>query len=132
MRPLIEDRYGVKIVALSRDTQAQVQRQQKRDSLSFTLLSDPKLAVIRQFGLVHHKGLPFKTFHLFGIPLGVPRKPQSMAIPTTLIVDQDGIVRWIDQADDYRMRGDEARIRAALADVFGEPGASQPDAADLA
>ena len=121
MRPLIEDEYGLTIVALSRDTQDDVARQLARDRLSFCLLSDPELVVIKQFGLIHHKGLAFQTFNVLGIPLGWPTKFQHMAIPTTLIVDESGTVRWIDQADDYRQRGDKARIRAALVEVFGQP-----------
>lgn len=123
MRPLIEDEYGVSIVALSRDTQDEVKKQLERDKLSFCLLSDPKLAVIKQFGLIHQKALAFQTFHVLGIPLGWPTKFQRMAIPTTLIVDESGTVRWIDQADDYRQRGDQARIRDALTEVFGTPSA---------
>jgi hypothetical protein len=41
-----------------------------------------------------------------------------MAIPTTLLVDEDGIVRWIDQADDYRIRSDTARVLTAAAEAF--------------
>lgn len=118
MRPLIEDEYGVEIIALSRDTREQVARHRARDGLSFTMLSDPALKVIGQFGLIHQKGLAFHTFTILGIPLGWPTRFQRMAIPTTLIVDETGIVRWIDQADDYRQRGDAARIRAALRQVF--------------
>lgn len=47
------------------------------------------------------------------------RKGQ-MAIPTTLLLDEEGIVRWIDQADDYRLRGDRARTENALKRVYGE------------
>jgi hypothetical protein len=43
-----------------------------------------------------------------------------MAIPTTLILDEDGIVRWIDQAEDYRLRGDRTRTEGALREAFGE------------
>lgn len=43
-----------------------------------------------------------------------------MAIPTTLILDEEGIVRWINQADDYRIRGDRERTEQALIDVFGQ------------
>lgn len=119
MRPLIENRYGLHIVALSKDNQQQAQFQRQRDHLSFTLLTDPKLDLIKQFGLLHRHGLEFDTFFVFGIPLGYPTKFKEMAIPTTLIIDEKGIIRWIDQADDYRMRGDEARIEAALESIFG-------------
>ena len=44
---------------------------------------------------------------------------KTMAIPTTMLVDEEGVIRWIDQADDYRVRGDDARIREAVQSVFG-------------
>ena len=44
-----------------------------------------------------------------------------MAIPTTLLIDEKGIIRWIDQADDYRLRSDNERVMTAVREVFGEP-----------
>ncbi len=109
------DSHDVRVVALSRDTVAKAARHKQTDGLPFTLLSDPELAVIGQYGLVHQKGIPFVTFTVLGIPLGWPAmKIEPMAIPTTLLVDAGGVVRWIDQATDYRMRGDEVRIRDAV------------------
>ena len=64
------------------------------------------------------QAIAFTAFTLFGIPMGWPRGRDRMAIPTTLIVDEGGVVRWIDQATDYRQRGDQQRIHAALHDVF--------------
>lgn len=129
MRPLIEDEYRVNIVAISCDSQQHVARHRERDGISFPLLSDPKLEIIRQFGLVHQKGLAFQTFNLLGVPLGWPTGFRRMAIPTTLLIDEQGMVRWIDQAEDYRQRGDETRISQALAEVFGEAGAVTFDGA---
>lgn len=51
----------------------------------------------------------------------VPIRPtgyKTMAIPTTLLVDEQGVVRWIDQADAYRLCGDERRVSQALAEAF--------------
>ena len=121
MSPLLE-RYGVRVVALSKDTVSQAAAQNHRDRLPFLLLSDPKLKVIEAFGLLHHKAIQFTSFVLFGIPLGYPNGFKTMAIPTTLLIDEAGVVRFIDQADDYRVRGDEERIREALRSIFGEAG----------
>ena len=111
--------YGVKVVAVSKDTPAQVRAHRERDRLEkVTLLADPELVVIRAYGLLHRKALEFKTWTVLGMPLGVPTKRKLMAIPTTLLVDEHGVVRWIDQADDYRIRGDEARVVKALGDAF--------------
>lgn len=117
MQPLL-DEYNVKVVAISKDTVAQAAKQKKRDKLSFTLLSDPKLKVINKYGLIHRNGFEFFTIFLWGFPLGVPIGFRRMAIPTTLMIDENGIVRWIDQADDYRLRGDVERIKNALERVY--------------
>ena len=114
MRPIFEA-HGVEVVAISKDDVEDARRHRNRDDLSFSLLSDPDLKVHRAYGLVHQKGLEYITFYVFGVPLGWPTGFQSMAIPTTLLVDEEGIVRWIDQTDDYRLRGDARRIETALA-----------------
>ena len=113
--------HGLTMLALSKDTVADAAHHKKRDGLSFTLLSDPELEVIRQFGLEHHKAIEFSTgsFTLFGIPLALVPSVKTMAIPTTLLIDEQGIVRWIDQADDYRIRSDNQRVMNAAAKLFG-------------
>ena len=89
---------------------------------AITLLADPELEVIGRFGLRHHRTLRFSSpvLRLFGLPLGLPVGFEAMAIPTTLLVDEHGIVRWIDQADDYRIRSDAERVTSAIAEVFGD------------
>ena len=47
-----------------------------------------------------------------------------MAIPTTLLVDEGGVIRWIDQADDYRLRSSQERVLQAVKEAFGQSGAS--------
>ena len=113
MSPLLK-RHRVRVVAISRDSVRQAAMMHKRDGLSFTLLADPKLEVIKQYGLLHRKGFAFFTFFVGGIALGFPTGFQKMAIPTSILVDEQGRIRWIDQAGDYRLRGDAARIENAL------------------
>jgi alkyl hydroperoxide reductase subunit AhpC len=122
MAPLLAE-YGVTVVALSKDTVEQAAAQRVRDGLSFSLLSDPELTVIKRFGLLHEGAIVFRTFLVGSLrfPLGWPIGFKQMAIPTTLLLDEQHVVRWVDQADDYRVRGDESRTRAALLQTFGEP-----------
>ena len=120
MRPLLE-RYGVTVIALSKDPPETARAHRERDGLRFTLLTDPDLEIIERFGLLHEGAVEFRTFFLAGhFPLGWPTGFKQMAIPTTLLLDEQGIVRWIDQADDYRLRGDRARTENALRTVYGE------------
>lgn len=118
MSPLFET-YDVGVYAMSKDSPEEVRFHRERDQLTnVSLLSDSHMEMIRAYGLEHHKAIEFKTWNIFGIPLGFPIGYKSMAIPTTLLIDEKGIIRWIDQADDYRMRGDEERVRAALEEAF--------------
>ena len=118
--------HGVQLIAVSKDSVSQAARQKDRDGLSFPLLSDEKLQVIRAYGLEHHKALEFSTlsFSLFGLPLALVPSVKTMAIPTTLLIDEKGVIRWIDQSEDYRLRSSEERILKAVDDAFGKSAAA--------
>lgn len=112
--------YGVSIVALSKDSVATAAAHRKRDGLALTLLADPELKIIRQYGVEHHKAVEFSTgsFMLFGIPLALFPSFKTMAIPTTLLVDEAGKIAWIDQSEDYRMRSEVAMVLDAVKTAF--------------
>jgi peroxiredoxin len=114
------DEHGVNLVALSKDTVEEAATHKIRDGLSMTLLADPKLDVIRQYGVEHHKALGFNTgsFAVFGIPLALTPSFKTMAIPTSLLVDENGVIRWIDQTDDYRLRSSNERVLQAVSEAF--------------
>ena len=122
MSPLLEE-LGVELVGISRDDVEQARMMHEQDSLgrALLLLADPELEVIRQFGLEHHKTVVTTSpmVRVFGLPLGMPKGMEAMAIPTTMLIDEQGIIRWIDQAEDYRIRSDAARVESALRRVFG-------------
>lgn len=118
MLPLFE-RYGVTVVAISRDTPAEAHAHRRRDGLTFPLLCDPDLHIIRRYGLLHQSGLRFFTFYLLGVPIGWPTGFQRLALPTTLLIDETGLVCWIDQTNDYRLRGTVQRLEAALLAAWG-------------
>lgn len=113
--------FGLSVIILSKDTVEEAAIHKERDGLSLQLLSDAKLKVIRQYGVEHHKAFGFDTgtFTVFGIPVGFRPSFKAMAIPTTLLIDENGIVRWIDQADDYRLRSNNDRVMSAVKEVFG-------------
>ena len=73
------------------------------------MLADPDLRVTRALGL-ENTALQVKPPNLAGLP-----------IPTTILVDADHIVRWIDQASDYQIRAAPERVRAALVEALGAP-----------
>ena len=114
-------RHNVRVVALSKDDPATAARHKQRDGLSMTLLSDPELEVIRAFGLEHHKAIEFSKigFTLGGLPLALVPSFETMAIPTTLLIDEQGQIRWVDQSEDYRLRSAEDRVLGAVEAAFG-------------
>jgi peroxiredoxin len=95
----------VSMVAVSPDTAAEAAAMKRRYGLGMGLLSDESLAVTRLYGIEHQKA--------FAVAPG-RSIVRSLAVPTTILVDASGIVRWIDQSDDYRIRSDADRVLAAV------------------
>ena len=84
------------VVALSKDTPEAARRHRERDALRFTLLCDPELQVIRQYGVEHRKALEISDgprVSLLGMAVGTRPSFRHMAAPTTLLVDETGVIR---------------------------------------
>jgi peroxiredoxin len=113
---------NVEVIALSKDSVEAAATHKVRDRISMQLLADPMLKVIRQYGVEHDKAIEVSTgkMNLFGIHLAMMPSIKTMAIPTTLLIDEEGIVRWIDQTDDYRLRSHNERILQVVATTFAE------------
>ena len=77
----------------------------RKHGFTTTVLSDESLAVTEQYNLRHDKA----------IAMDPKRKMmRSLAIPTTFLVGADGNIKWIDRAEDYRVRSDADRVLAAV------------------
>ncbi len=111
---------NVEVIALSKDSVDAAASHKVRDGISMQLLADPSLTIIRQYGVEHHKAIEVSTgkINLFGVHLAMVPSVKTMAIPTTLLIDEEGIVRWIDQTDDYRLRSHNERILQAVESTF--------------
>lgn len=106
LRPAL-DAEGVKIVTLSTATSRKIRMGHRVHGLKATMLADPKLKVVEQFGYGNKNINNFKTPRRLGLP-----------VPTTLLVDSEGKVVWNDQTDNYVRRSDPQVIGAALAEHF--------------
>lgn len=93
-------------MAISTDTPEQIRAGRSKHGLDAHLLSDPDLEVTDRLNLRN----PFNLK-----PGGVGGLP----IPTTFLVDAEGIVRWIDQTDDYMLRSQPDRVLAAIEEALG-------------
>ena len=101
LRPEL-DAKGVEIVAVSTDTPEKIRAGRHKHGLQAVMIADHDLSVTDAFGLRNqgaHSGPP-------GLP-GLP-------VPTTLLADATGTIRWIDQSENYQRRSDPTRVRAAL------------------
>lgn len=108
--------YDVAIVAVCADDAAAIRAGRVKHGLDATMLPDPDLAITDLYGLRNPRNFIPKP----GLVVPLP-------IPTTILVDADGVVRWIDQASDYMRRSHPDVVRAVLRDTFGEPGAVTRD-----
>ena len=101
------DAKGVQIVTLCSDSPAQIRAGRAKHGARALMLSDETLAVTDRFDLRN------PTNFAPGKDGGLPTL-RALPIPTTILVDAQGIVRWIDQSTDYQVRSDPERVRAAL------------------
>lgn len=115
--------HAVEVVAISKDPPADARRHLARDGLRLTLLCDPDLRAIRRYGVEHRRALEISRglrVSLLGLEVGTIPRFVPMAAPTTLLIDELGVVRWVDQTDDYKVRSSAERVLAKIVEVFGE------------
>jgi len=83
---------GIKLAALSADRVDELRPFKQKHNWNITLLADPDLVVHRQYRVDFRKFTP-------------KRGPfRDLAIPTTILIDRDGRVLWLEQTSDFRVR----------------------------
>jgi peroxiredoxin len=108
---------GVQLIAISPQTPDNSLSMQEKQSLGFTVLSDPGNTLARHLGVLtrptdeaqeaqRRLGLDLTTVNADGTT-GLP-------MPTTLAVGTDRTVRWIDVHPDYSTRTEPGTILTAL------------------
>jgi peroxiredoxin len=100
LRPKFDSR-GIQLVTVCSDTPEQIRKGKKKHGAQAVMLSDSDLKITRQYNLINEKNLS-------------PKGISALSIPTTFLVDAEGIVRWIDQSEDYQIRSGPDRIMAAI------------------
>ncbi len=101
------DDHDVQLVTLCTDTPEQIRKGMDDHGAKAVMLSDRDLSVVHLYNLENKN----PQVNFWGAP-GLP-------IPTTILADRDGIVRWIDQSDDYRVRSQPDRVIRALREALG-------------
>ena len=90
---------GVQVLAISPDTNERSQDLAERLKARYRFLADRDLAVTRRYGLLHPRGGP---------------GGDDVPAPATIVLDRDGIVRWLTVAVNYQVRPDPADIARAV------------------
>ncbi len=76
------------------------------------MLSDPKLVVTDMFG-----------YRNIGIHSGPPDEERpALPVPTSLLVDANGKVLWMDQSENYQRRNGPEVVLAAMETYLDNPG----------
>jgi len=104
LRPEFDER-GVEILTVSTDTPDELAKGHHRHQLGATMLSDRELDVTDRFGLRNkgaHSGPP------------PPIAAKALPVPTSLLVDSNGRVLWMDQSENYQRRSAPEQVLSAL------------------
>jgi peroxiredoxin len=90
---------------------------QEKNELTFTVLSDPGNQVARAVGILTAPSAEARAAQLeLGLDLVEVNADGTtgLPMPTTVIVDADHVIRWIDVHPDYTTRSEPSEILAAL------------------
>ncbi len=90
---------------ISSDTVTQSAAGRGRHGLDAVVLSDADLRITDLYNLRTTRNVAPKKGMIVDLP-----------IPTTFLVGADGLVKWVDQADDYMIRSAPDRVRCAIVD----------------
>ena len=118
------DRRGVALLAVSPQKPDGTLSMQEKHDLSYTVLSDPGNVLARTVGIVTAPSAEVREAQRqLGLDLTVGNADGTTAIPiaTTLIVDGDHVVQWVDVHPNYATRSEPAAILAALDATVVEP-----------
>ena len=91
------------MVTVSTDLPEEIREGRTVHGLQARMLSDRELAVTDAFGLRNQ-----------GIHTGPIVGAEALPVPTSLLIDADGRVLWMDQSEDYQRRSGPEVVLAAL------------------
>jgi peroxiredoxin len=114
---------GVKLVAISPQAPDGSLSMQEKNGLTFTVLSDPGNQLAKAAGTLTAPSTEVRAAQLeLGLDLTTVNADGAIDIPmpTSIIVDADHQVRWIDVHPDYSTRSEPDQILAALDTVVAK------------
>ena len=105
------DQRGVLVVTVSTDLPEEIAEERHLHGLQARMLSDQQLTVTDKFGL--------RNTAVHTAPPG--DDTEALPVPTTLLIDKEGRVLWMDISEDYQRRSDPSVVLAAMREHFDTP-----------
>ena len=106
---------GVKLIAVSSDNADELRMFAKKHDWAIRLLADPDLAAHRLYNVQHRK-------------FAARRGPfREIAIPTTILLDRNGRVLWLERTPDFRVRPQADMVLAKTRALLHQPVAAAQD-----
>ncbi|MDI5973892.1 peroxiredoxin-like family protein [Streptomyces sp. SL13] len=112
------DARGVALVAVSPQKPDESLSLAEKHALTYAVVSDPGNRIARQLGIVFTLGRGAREAQAkLGLDLAAVNADGTAELPlaTTVLVDTDGTIRWIDVHPDYTTRSEPAEILEAVA-----------------
>ena len=119
--PALAER-GVGLVAISPQTPDGSLSMKESTELTFTVLSDPGNQIAEQLGILTAPSNGVRAAQLqLGLDLTQVNADGTtgLPMPTVVIADADGVIRWIDVHPDYSTRTEPSQVLQALTETFG-------------
>jgi peroxiredoxin len=109
---------GIPLVAISPQTTDASLSTQETKELTFTVLSDPGNQIAGQLGILTGPSDGVRAAQLrLGLDLTKVNADgtTTLPMPTVIIVDSDGVIRWMDVRADYTTRTEPDQVLQAIA-----------------
>jgi peroxiredoxin len=113
---------GIPLVAISPQTPDGSLSTRETKELTFTVLSDPGNQIASQLGILTAPSNGARAAQLqLGLDLTKVNADgtTTLPMPTVIVVDASGIIRWIDVHVDYTTRTEPDRVLQAVAQALG-------------
>lgn len=113
---------GIALIAVSPQKPDGSMSMQEKNELTFTVLSDPGNSIATALGILTQPTADARAAQLtLGLDLTTINADGTLRVPmpTTVLVDADGTIRWIDVHPDYTTRTEPAALVEAAATHLG-------------
>ncbi|HWE61602.1 MAG TPA: peroxiredoxin-like family protein [Chloroflexota bacterium] len=117
------DARGIALIAISPQKPDGSLSMQEKNALTYTVLSDPGNQIAGQLGILTTPGEDVRDAQAaLGLDLTAVNADgtHTIPMPTVVIVDAAGTIRWIDVHPNYTTRTEPGDILAALATTIGQ------------